>query len=261
VIVINAVQSSELLDLAMNAARRAGDELLRRFGRVEGLSTKSSSTDPVSDADRASEKILKDQLLDGRPHDGLISEEGASATSQTGLTWVIDPLDGTVNYLYGSDNWSVSVAVESSSGPIVGVIYEPVPGRTYHAVRSGGAFCDDVRLRVNDPVPVAQALLATGFSYLPERRGVSGALIAGLLPHVRDIRRVGSGALDLCYVARGQVDAYLEEDIKHWDWAAGVLMVAEAGGEWTHFTPTGGKTGILAAGPSLHTELVSRFTE
>jgi myo-inositol-1(or 4)-monophosphatase len=247
----------EMRNLAVEAAQMAGAELLRRFGNIEGLDTKTSATDPVSDADRASEAILQREILSSRPDDGLISEEGASRECRSGLTWVVDPLDGTVNYLYGLDMWSVSVAVEDAQGPLVGVVYEPVADRTYHAVRGRGAWLDDTRLQVNEPVPMAQALVATGFSYLPDRRAQSGRLIGELLPEIRDIRRIGSGALDLGYVASGRVDAYLEEDIKHWDWAAGVLLVMEAGGNVSPVSRTSATTGILAAGPSLHRDLLT----
>lgn len=244
-----------LLNLAVRAARAAGDELLRRYGHVAGLATKSSATDPVSDADRASEALLVGMIRAERPDDAVLGEEGASISGSSGLTWVVDPLDGTVNYLYQLDNFSVSVAAQDAAGSVVGVVYDPTGGRLFSAVRGSGAHQDGRRLRVNDPVPVGRALLATGFGYAAERRAAQGAMIAHLLPQVRDIRRLGSAALDLCAVAAGTVDGYLEEGVQAWDVAAGGLIAAEAGATVTVATPTGAPSGIFAAGPALHAEL------
>ena len=165
-----ASADAALLDLAVRAARAAGEELMARYRHVEGLDTKSSITDPVSDADLASEALIVRMLLAERPDDGLIGEEGASRPSGSGITWVIDPLDGTVNYLYELDNFAVSVAVEDQDGALVGVVHNPTNGRTYHAIRGVGAGVDGRPLRVNDPVPMARALVATGFGYSAERR-------------------------------------------------------------------------------------------
>ncbi len=247
---------SVLLDLAVRVARAAGAELLTRYGRIEGLDTKSSATDPVSDADRASEALVVKMLLEQRPDDGLIGEEGASRPSKSGLTWVIDPLDGTVNYLYGLDNFSVSIAAEDSRGGLVGAVYDPVVDRMYTAVRGGGAFQDGRPIRVNEPVALGSALLGTGFGYTAERRTAQVAIIGRLLPRIRDIRRIGSAALDLCDVAAGHLDAYWEEGVQHWDVAAGGLIAREAGALMTPSSLTGAPTGWLVAGPALHAELV-----
>jgi myo-inositol-1(or 4)-monophosphatase len=247
----------DLLELAESAARAAGNELLRRYGRVEGLSTKSSQTDPVSDADRASEALLTRLLLAERPGDGILGEEGTNRPSNTGITWVIDPLDGTVNYLYGLGSWAVSVAADDADGTLIGVVHDPLTKRAFTGIRGVGAWLDGKPIRVNDRVPVDRALLATGFSYDASRRMAQAELITELLGHVRDVRRIGSAALDLCFVAAGMVDAYLEEDANHWDWAAGALIVQAAGGLITEVTPTGGKSGILASGPTLHPELLA----
>ena len=256
-----------LLDLAVRAARAAGAELLSRYGNVEGLDTKSSATDPVSDADRASEALIVAMLTDERPDDGLIGEEGASRPSASGVTWVIDPLDGTVNYLYELDNFSVSIAAEDAEGGLVGVVYDPVLDRLYTATRGGGAFVigaseatGDVggrSLRVNEPVPLDRALLATGFGYTPSRRALQGAIVARLLPQIRDIRRMGSAALNLCELAAGRLDAYWEEGVQHWDVAAGGLIAIEAGAVMTDSRLTDATTGWLVAGPSLHAALTT----
>ena len=257
----NAVDTQALLDLAMRGARAAGAELMSRYGHVQGLDTKSSSTDPVSDADRAAERILVELITGERPDDGLLGEEGADRESRSGLRWVVDPLDGTVNYLYQLDNFAVSVAVEDPDGALVGVVHNPTNGRTYHAIRGVGAAVDGRRLRVNDPVPMARALIATGFGYSAERRRDQGSVISALLPRIRDIRRIGSAALDLCAVAAGAVDGYFEEGVQAWDVAAGGLIAREAGAQYAVVTPTGAETGALAAGPALFAELHGALAE
>ena len=246
-----------LLDLAVRAARAAGEELMARYRHVEGLETKSSITDPVSDADRASEALIVQMLLAERPDDGLIGEEGASRPSGSGITWVIDPLDGTVNYLYELDNFSVSIAAEDATGGVAGAVFDPVMNRMYTAVRGQGAFVDGKPLRVNDPVPMARSLLATGFGYSAERRAMQASLVAALLPQIRDIRRIGSAALNLCEVAGGRMDAFWEEGVNHWDVAAGGLIAVEAGAVMSTSALTDAKTGWLVAGPALHAELTA----
>jgi myo-inositol-1(or 4)-monophosphatase len=253
--VTRTVDTDALLDLAIRGARAAGVELMARYGHVQGLDSKTTATDPVSDADRAAESILVDLITSERPDDGLLGEEGAARESRSGLRWVIDPLDGTVNYLYQLDNFSVSVAVEDERGALVVVVHNPTNGQVYRAIRGAGAGVDGRTLRVNDPVPMERALIATGFGYDPERRRSQGALIAKLLPHVRDIRRIGSAALDLCTVASGAVDGYFEEGVKPWDVAAGGLIAREAGASYAAVTPTGAESGCLAAGPALFNKL------
>ncbi|MEO5833079.1 MAG: inositol monophosphatase family protein [Nakamurella sp.] len=246
----------ELLELAVRAARAAGAELLSRYGNVQGLDSKTSATDPVSDADRAAETVLVDLISAQRPDDGLLGEEGASRESTSGITWVIDPLDGTVNYLYELDTFSVSVAArDHADAVLVGVVYEPARDVIYTAARGRGAHKNGVVLHVSDAVPAARALLGTGFSYEQERRRRQGALIAAMLPEVRDIRRIGSAALDLCFVASGALDAYYEEGTHPWDVSAGGLIVTEAGGTFAECAPLGVASGKLAAAPGLFEEL------
>ncbi len=250
------VDIAVLLELAIRAARAAGAELLSRYGNIEGLDLKSSATDPVSDADRAAEDLLVTMITAERPADGFIGEEGADVNSRSGITWVIDPLDGTVNYLYQLDNFAVSVAAEDIDGALVGVVYDPVRNALFSATRGGGAFRDGKALRCAAAVPASVALVATGFGYSAERRRTQGAVVARLLPQVRDIRRIGSAALDLCAVAGGAVNGYFEEGVQRWDIAAGALIATEAGAKVTKFTPTGVSRGVLAAAPTLHSELV-----
>lgn len=254
-----------LLALAVRAAHAAGRELLDRYGDATGVGTKSSSTDPVSDADRASEELLVATILEERRDDGILGEEGAVRPASSGLRWVLDPLDGTVNYLYRFPAWCVSVACEERDGDgwraLVGVVHDPVRGETFRAVRGGGATLGEAPLAVNDPVSLEQALVATGFGYDREHRRRQAGVVARLLPHVRDIRRPGSAALDLCSVAAGRVDAYYEDTPSRWDWAAGSLIASEAGAVVSTLHAPGGNPGVLAAGPGLHDALRAAVTD
>jgi len=244
-----------LVDLATRAARAGGIEIRRRLGAVTGVSTKSSRTDPVSDADRAGERAVVDTIRQERPQDGLLGEEGSNEEGNTGLRWVVDPLDGTVNYLYGVPCFAVSVACEQvvagRARTLVGAVLDVTGEEVFTAVRGGGAHLDGKPLRVTEPVGLDEALVATGFAYLPASRRRQAAAVAALLPGIRDIRSRGSAALELCQVAAGRCDAYYEDELKVWDWAAGALVAQEAGARVTSLDPGG----VLAAGPSLHREL------
>lgn len=247
---------SQLLDLAVRVATAAGEELLSRWGDAGRVTYKTSDTDPVSEADTASERFITNALLEARPDDGLLGEEGADRPGISGLRWVIDPLDGTVNFLYGIPAWSVSVACEDQDGAVVGVVRQPALDRTYCAIRGGGSYLGDQRLHVNDPVPLGSALIATGFSYEADNRRRQAGTVAALLPQVRDIRRIGSAALDLCMVGAGMVDGYFEDTTSRWDWAAGALVASEAGAQVAQI---GG--GLVAAGPALFPALCRALEE
>ena len=238
--------TAELLDLAVRIAVEAGAHLADRQGAAGAVTYKSSDTDPVSEADQAAERLITAALREVRPDDGILGEEGADRAGSTGLRWVVDPLDGTVNYLYGMPAWCVSIACEDDHGALVGVVHQPVAGLTFTARRGAGATCNGRALAVNDPVSLGRALIATGFSYDVEQRERQAGIVQGLLPQVRDIRRVGSAALDLCMVAAGMVDGYYEDTTKRWDWAAGALVAAEAGA-----TVSVAGDGLVVAGPTL----------
>jgi len=253
---MSAPDTAALLDLAVEVATAAGAELLARRSDAGAVAYKTSNTDPVSEADRASERLLVDALLSARPDDGLLGEEGAARRGTSGLRWVVDPLDGTVNYLYGLGDWAVSVACEDDRGALVGAVHDPLRQETFHAARGLGAHCGDRPLAVNDPVALARALVATGFSYDAEHRAEQAGVVAILLPKIRDIRRAGGAALDLCAVASGRVDGYYEDSTQRWDWAAGALIAAEAGAT---VTPLG--EGLMAAGPALHASLAAALAE
>jgi myo-inositol-1(or 4)-monophosphatase len=240
---------TELLALAERAARSAGELLRERVGgAATGLAYKSSATDPVSDADRDAEAEILGLLHAERPDDAVLGEEGTRSSGSSGLRWVVDPLDGTVNYLYGLPEFAVSIACEDEQGTLVGVVHQPLSGETFTAVRGAGARLDGTLVAVNRPESLARALVATGFSYEPERRALQGSLVARLLPHVRDVRRAGSAALDLAWVACGRLDGYYEHGLNDWDWAGGALLVSEAGGSVRRLPPAGGLPAALVAG-------------
>ncbi|MFE2013702.1 inositol monophosphatase family protein [Streptomyces sp. NPDC059491] len=244
---------TELLDLAREAARRAG--ALLRDGRPDDLTvakTKSSAIDVVTEMDIAAEKLITGFLAEHRPQDGLLGEEGASSPGSSGVRWVIDPLDGTVNYLYGLPTWAVSIAAEQDGRTVAGVVEVPMRGETYHAVLGGGAHAGDRSLAVRPSPSLDQALLGTGFGYVQARRAHQAEVARHVIPMVRDIRRGGSAAIDLCDVAAGRLDAYYERGLNPWDLAAGALIAREAG------ALTGGRPGepesgelTLAASPGL----------
>ncbi len=257
---LNIPPLADLCALAATLATAAGEELLARQQSLSidapDVETKTSASDPVSAADRASEKLITDGLTAARPGDGLLGEEGATRPSDTGVTWVIDPLDGTVNYLYGRLDWCVSIAVQDEAGALAGVVHQPRTGMTWSAIRGGGARRDGVVLGPPRQVGLAAALVSTGFSYLAERRAEQADHLRRVLPAVRDVRRGGSAALDLCSVADGTADAYYEHVIQPWDIAAGALIAREAGADTIGGPGTALPNGILAAAPALAVALV-----
>jgi myo-inositol-1(or 4)-monophosphatase len=249
------------LELAERAARAAGDVLMSYYGRApSGLDSKSSDTDLVSDADLEAERTIRELLERERPSDGLVAEEGSRAEAESGRRWIVDPLDGTVNFLYGIPVWAVSVALEDADGLAAGVVHSPVNGETFLAERGGGARLvvdgsEPRALRVRPCTALARAMVATGFSYEPERRARQAEVAARLLPLARDIRRAGAAAIDLAWLAAGRVDAFYEQGLRRWDWAAGHLLVEEAGGVlgWLDDQP---RTLVAAATPELLDELL-----
>jgi myo-inositol-1(or 4)-monophosphatase len=219
------------LELAQRAARAAGEVLLSYYGRApEGLESKTSATDPVSDADREAERVIRELLEAERPDDGLMGEEGSRSPAPSGRRWIVDPLDGTVNFLYGLRAWGVSIALEDEEGLAVGVVFNPVSGECFEAERGKGATVNAEPIHVTGCRSLDRAMVATGFSYESERRADQAEILVSLLPRIRDLRRAGAAALDLAYVAAGRADAFYERGLKRWDEAAGLLLVHEAGG-------------------------------
>ena len=247
----------ELVQIAVDAAHAAGELLLARFRMpAAGVGSKSSATDMVSEADRSSEALIRERLTASRPHDAIIGEEQGAVEGTSGLRWVVDPLDGTTNFLFGIPQWCLSIACEDASGGIAAVVHDPIRGETFTAARGGGAFLGERRLRISAKTELADALVATGFSYLAEERAVAAERLVRVLPRVRDVRRAGSAALDLAWTAAARFDAYYEVPTHHWDRAAGEVLVREAGGITSELAPIGRSgSGLVAAGPALHDAL------
>jgi myo-inositol-1(or 4)-monophosphatase len=244
-----------LLDLAVQAADRAVAILVD--GRRRALATaraKSTSTDMVSELDHAAEALIREVLLGARPDDGFLGEETGASPGSSGTTWVVDPLDGTTDYLYDHPGWNVSIAATDADGAVAAVVAIPHLGETFTATRGGGARRngEPVTCSVLDDLP--GALCATGFAYDPERRRRQAEVLTAVLPRVRDIRRMGAAAADLCSVACGRVDAYWERGLGPWDAAAGALVAREAGATvWGDDLAPG--TFVLAAAPGIFTAL------
>ena len=243
-----APTSDELRDLALATAREAGGLILRlRAEGVEVAGTKSSATDIVTLADQAAEAMVKERLLGARPGDGLVGEEGDDLRGTSGVVWIVDPIDGTVNYLYGLPHFAVSIAAEVDGEVVAGVVVAPALDLEYVATLGGGATCNGRPVQPRPAVPLAERLVATGFSYEQSARSRQAGYIAHLLPRVRDLRRLGSCALDLCGVASGTLDAYVEEGAHIWDHAAAGLVVLEAGGILEVARSPGGKRLLICA--------------
>src|SRR5688572_28811998 len=200
---------TQLLALADSVAREAGAQLRDAFARVGDLriSTKSSATDLVSEADVAAERLIRERLSAARPDDALLGEEGSDVEGTSGLRWVVDPLDGTVNFLFGIPQWCVSIAVEDDGGAMAGVVFDPLRDELWAASRDGPATMNGTRLQAPGRVDLATAMVATGFGYDPAVRRTQAGLMTRLLPAVRDIRRLGAAALDLVWTAAGRYDA------------------------------------------------------
>lgn len=221
-----------LAALAVELAEGAAERIRDATGVRLAVGAKSTATDLVTDVDRSVERWLVDQLRARRPGDAVLGEEGgdqAATENATAVRWVIDPIDGTVNFVLGLPQYAVSVAAEVNGQVVAGAVVNPSTGETFHARRGSGAFCGSERLHGPRSVRLAQAVVATGFAYDARVRGRQIAVVAPLLPRVADIRRLGAAALDLCFVAAGRVDAYFEAGLHRWDFAAGALIAAEAG--------------------------------
>lgn len=214
------------------------------------MDVKSSSTDMVSAADRDAETLIRRGLREARPEDGLLGEEGSRRESGSGRRWVVDPLDGTTNFLYGFPQWAVSIALEGE----LGVVYDPVRDELFAALRGSGATLNGSALRMHAPPDLSTALIATGFGYDAERRDKQGAVLHSVLPRIRDVRRAGAAALDLCWLAAGRVDGYYERGLHAWDWAAARIVVEEAGGAVADLEPE--PHGLAAAHPELLPQLL-----
>ncbi len=252
------VSWSELRELAVQMASEAGAlALAQRRTAVTEIHTKSSQVDIVTAADKAAEALITADLSRQRPDDAIVGEEGTSKEGTTGLTWFIDPIDGTTNFFYGLPGWVVSIAVGDSAGIGAAAVFDPVAQEMYAAHRNGGATLNGEPLHARTTTEeLAQALVGTGFSYVAEQRQQQAELLIELLPQVRDIRRLGSAAKDLCMVARGAYDAYFEAGLNQWDLAAGWLIASEAGARVEFLTPPEAERPLLlGSAPQLFDQL------
>ncbi|RBY75326.1 inositol monophosphatase [Blastococcus sp. TF02-09] len=261
--------AASLLELAVATAREAGE--LVRQGRAtaeDDVAVKSSPVDVVTAVDTACEHLVVGRLLGARPDDGVLGEEGAERAGTSGVRWIVDPIDGTVNFLYDLPAYAVSIAAEVDGAVVAGVVLNAATGELFTAVAGGGAFRSTpgepgpVRLTGSRAAALELSLVATGFGYRVEQRRAQGAVVAALLPRVRDIRRHGSAALELCAAAAGRVDAYYEAGLEPWDHAAGALVATEAG------LVLGGLPGrpvgdplVVVAAPGIAEELLALLAE
>jgi myo-inositol-1(or 4)-monophosphatase len=268
-LVTHPADPASLLALAVDTAREAADLVAGgRASAGEQVDVKSSSVDVVTAVDKASERLIVDRLLAARPDDAVLGEEGASRKGGSGVRWVVDPIDGTVNFLYDLPAYAVSIAAEVDGVVRAGAVLNVATGDLFTATSGGGAWLstpsrpDPVRLQGNAPASLEHTLVGTGFGYQQEQRRAQGAVVAQLLPRVRDIRRFGSAALDLCAVAAGRLDAYYELHLNPWDHAAGALVAAEAGQVVTGLPgrPFAGPMAIVAA-PSIAEAFVELLAE
>ena len=253
------LSAAAALALATEAAREAGALLLElRRSPATGIRSKSSATDLVSEADERAERAIVTAIRKRRPDDALVAEEGSSARGSSGVSWYIDPLDGTINYLYGIPHWSVSICCADAAGPLAGVVFDPMRDELFSAARGAGARLGDRRLAVTDKRDLASALIATGFGYVAAQRETQGRIIAKVLGDVRDVRRFGSAALDLSWTAAARFDGYFESVENPWDWMAGAMFVREAGGRVTLLEPEDPAfPRVVASGPGIHDDLVT----
>lgn len=254
---------SELRTIAEQLARSAGDMALK--GRKRGdvtATTKSSPTDMVTQYDKASEEMVTNSLRERRPSDGIVGEEGASREGSSGITWHIDPIDGTSNFYFDIPMWAVSIGAVDELGPVAGAVYAPALGDMFTASRGNGATLNGSPISVRDNSFLSDALVGTGYSYHSDKRGTHARRVAQMIPHIRDIRRLGAAAIDLCFVACGRYDAYFEENLQSWDLIAGQIIATEAGAIVTDFagnevTPAQ----VLATQPGIQAALIQLITE
>ena len=236
-------------DLAVSACARALAGRRRGLGDVR---SKTTATDMVTEHDRATERDLVETIRALRPADSVVGEEGASHRGAGPLEWCIDPIDGTTNFLYDLPGWAVSIGVADAAGPLAGVVHVPALGETYTALLGAGAMRNGEPIACSGTTVLSEALVCTGFSYAPERRGPQAARVARMIPHLRDMRRLGAASIDLCFVACGRLDAYFEEGLHPWDLAAGALVAREAGARLGDFA--GGPVRpaqVLVAAPGI----------
>jgi myo-inositol-1(or 4)-monophosphatase len=243
---------ADLERLAVQLAEGAAELVRSRSGAGLQVGRKSTATDLVTEVDQAVERWLVDELVRRRPDDGILGEEGGGRSGSSGVRWLIDPIDGTVNFVLGIPHYAVSVAAEVDGVVVAGAVANPVSGETYRARAGGGAYLGEQRLTGPREVPLQRAVVATGFGYDAGLRARQVAAVAPMLPQLADIRRLGAASVDLCFLAAGRVDAYFEAGLNPWDHAAGGLVAAEAGCLISGLRGRApGKSFYAAAGPQL----------
>jgi myo-inositol-1(or 4)-monophosphatase len=250
-----------LVDLAHEVAVEVAERRRNAVTQAEHVvRTKSSPTDLVTETDKATEAYIVEQILAQRPDDGIVGEEGGSRTGTSGVTWIIDPIDGTTNFFYGLAGFNTSIAAAVDGEVVAGVVADPMRHEIFQATLGGGATCNDEPVAVRGLDDLSLALIGTGFSYQRERRVAQAHVVAALMGEVRDIRRLGAAALDLCLVAAGRLDGYFESGLQPWDLAAGALIAREAGAVVADLD--GGQPGAhltIAGGPAIFEALRARL--
>ncbi|MDH3752791.1 MAG: inositol monophosphatase [Acidimicrobiia bacterium] len=247
----------ELLATAAEAARIAAAHTLERLERPIDIATKSSANDFVTQVDQECEQLIVEHILGERPDDAIVGEEGAAHSGSSGVRWHIDPIDGTTNFVYGQPGYSVSIGAEVDGIAVVGAVVDPMHGDTFTARRGGGAFWNGRSMTPRGSADLASAIIATGFAYDADRRRRQATVLVGVLEAVGNLRRVGSAATDLCWVACGRLDGYYEVGLNSWDYTAGVVIAAEAGARVHDLRgDPPSPTFVVAAAPGVHDALV-----
>ncbi len=247
---MNDSGATALLDLATSMAADAASLIVEGLSRARTtVDTKTTGTDMVTEMDRAAEALILGRLADVRPDDAVLGEEGADRSGTTGVRWIVDPIDGTTNYIYGHAGFAVSIAAEVDGVIVAGVVNDPLHGDVFTAIGGAGAFRNGTPISVSTETDLARALVATGFSYEPDRRRRQAGVLGHIIGSIRDIRRMGAASVDLCSVACGRVDAYYERGLQPWDHAAGALIATEAGARVENLTGGGPEFDFCLAAP------------
>ncbi len=258
----DAPDPDPLLALAVEIAEEAVDLIRRRNGgRNDDVATKSSPTDLVTAVDREVEQLLLGRLRAARPDDAIVGEEGASHDGRSGVRWLVDPIDGTTNFVYGFPAFAVSIGATFEDAPLLGVVFDVPRAERFTALHGRGAYRDGVRIHVSARAELSSALVGTGFAYDPDERRRQAEVLTRVIGRVRDIRRAGSASLDLCAVACGRLDAYFETGVQPWDVAAGEVIVQEAGGLTGRLDAASGAGPVIAAPPALFEPLRALLRE
>ncbi|MBN39994.1 MAG: inositol monophosphatase [Acidimicrobiaceae bacterium] len=241
----------ELRNIANDASKQASEYILQENGNKALQNNKSSSTDYVTEADRQAEALIVSIIKSARPQDGFLGEEGASEKGRSNVQWVIDPIDGTTNYIYDHSGFGPSIAAKVGDEVVAGAVTDSSRGEVFDAAKGHGARCNGESITLEKSTTLETALVATGFSYRDTDRITQAEILLSIIPQIADIRRMGSAAIDLCSVAKGRVDAFFETGLNEWDFAAGMLIASEAGATTVLVSDFTGKSLTLAVNPSI----------